>query len=244
MTKVYAHRGYSGRFPENTMLAFKEAAKTGCYGIELDVQLTKDGQLVVIHDERIDRTTDGTGYVRDYTLEELRRFNAAASWNGKFGFQPIPTFEEYCQWAAGEKLVTNIELKTGVYYYEGIEEKTLEMVRKYGLTDRVLFSSFLHSSITILRKLAPEIKCGALVENDGLGNPGYSCEKMAFQCFHPGWMCLPKEDVDSCKAHGIELNVWTVNDMDVLERLVEWEVDGLISNFPAVCMAYVESRRK
>lgn len=244
MTKVYAHRGYSGRFPENTMLAFKEAAKTGCYGIELDVQLTKDGQLVVIHDERIDRTTDGTGYVRDYTLEELRRFNAAASWNGKFGFQPIPTFEEYCQWAAGEKLVTNIELKTGVYYYEGIEEKTLEMVRKYGLTDRVLFSSFLHSSITILRKLAPEIKCGALVENDGLGNPGYYCEKMNFQCFHPGWMCLPKEDVDSCKSHGIELNVWTVNDMDVLERLVEWEVDGLISNFPAVCMAYVESRRK
>ena len=226
------------------MLAFKEAAKTGCYGIELDVQLTKDGQLVVIHDERIDRTTDGTGYVRDYTLEEIRRFNAAASWNGKFGFQPIPTFEEYCQWAAGEKLVTNIELKTGVYYYEGIEEKTLEMVRKYGLTDRVLFSSFLHSSITILRKLAPEIKCGALVENDGLGNPGYYCEKMDFQCFHPGWMCLPKEDVDSCKAHGIELNVWTVNDMDVLERLVEWEVDGLISNFPAVCMAYVESRRK
>lgn len=244
MTKVYAHRGYSGRFPENTMLAFKEAAKTGCYGIELDVQLTKDGQLVVIHDERIDRTTDGTGYVRDYTLEEIRRFNAAASWNGKFGFQPIPTFEEYCQWAAGEKLVTNIELKTGVYYYEGIEEKTLEMVRKYGLTDRVLFSSFLHSSITILRKLAPEIKCGALVENDGLGNPGYYCDKMDFQCFHPGWMCLPKEDVDSCKAHGIELNVWTVNDMDVLERLVEWEVDGLISNFPAVCMAYVESRRK
>ena len=244
MTKVYAHRGYSGRFPENTMLAFKEAAKTGCYGIELDVQLTKDGQLVVIHDERIDRTTDSTGYVRDYTLEEIRRFNAAASWNGKFGFQPIPTFEEYCQWEAGEKLVTNIELKTGVYYYEGIEEKTLEMVRKYGLTDRVLFSSFLHSSITILRKLAPEIKCGALVENDGLGNPGYYCEKMDFQCFHPGWMCLPKEDVDSCKAHGIELNVWTVNDMDVLERLVEWEVDGLISNFPAVCMAYVESRRK
>lgn len=244
MTKVYAHRGYSGRFPENTMLAFREAAKTGCYGIELDVQLTKDGQLVVIHDERIDKTTDGTGYVRDYTLEQLRGFNAAASWNGKFGFQPIPTFEEYCQWAAGEKLVTNIELKTGVYYYEGIEEKTLEMVRKYGLTDRVLFSSFLHSSITILRKLAPEIKCGALVENDGLGNPGYYCEKMDFQCFHPGWMCLPKEDVDSCKAHGIELNVWTVNDMDVLERLVEWEVDGLISNFPAVCMAYVESRRK
>ena len=92
--KVYAHRGYSGRYPENTMLAFKEAEKTGCYGIELDVQLTKDGEVVIIHDERVDRTTDGTGWVRDFTLEELNKLNAAAVWNGKYGFEPIPTLEE------------------------------------------------------------------------------------------------------------------------------------------------------
>jgi glycerophosphoryl diester phosphodiesterase len=241
MIKVYAHRGYSGRYPENTMLAFRKAVEVGADGIELDVQLTKDGQLVVIHDEAIDRTTDGTGFVRDYTLEELRKFNAAATWEGKFGFEPIPTFEEYCAWAAGEKIITNIELKTGVWYYENIEEKTLEMVRAHGLTDRVLFSSFNHSSIAALRQLAPEIKCGALVEKDGLGNPGFYCTKHDFQCFHPGWMCLPKEDMDSCKANGIEVNVWTVNDMDVLLRLVEWGVDGLITNYPPVCLAYVKS---
>ena len=79
--KVYAHRGYSGRYPENTMLAFKEAKKTGCYGIELDVQLTKDGEVVIIHDERVDRTTDGTGWVRDFTLEELKKLNAV-NWIG------------------------------------------------------------------------------------------------------------------------------------------------------------------
>ena len=244
MIKVYAHRGYSGRYPENTMLAFRKAAEVGADGIELDVQLTKDDQLVVFHDETIDRVTDGTGNVRDYTLEELQKFNAAATWNGAFGFQQIPTFEEYCAWAAGEKLITNVEIKSGVYYYENIEEKTLAMVRKYNLSDRILFSSFNHCSIAILRRLAPEIKCGALVENDGLGNPGFYCEKNDFQCFHPGWMCLPKEDVDSCKAHGIELNVWTVNDMDKLERLVEWGVDGLITNFPPVCMSYVKSLGK
>lgn len=244
MTKVYAHRGYSGRYPENTMLAFREAAKTGTDGIELDVQLTKDGQVVVIHDETIDRTTDGTGWVKDYTLEELRKFNAAANWNGKFGFEPIPTFEEYCQWAAGEKIITNIEIKTGVYYYDSIEEKTLELVRKYGLSDRVIFSSFLHSSITILRQLAPDIPCGALVEYDGLHNSGYYCNKMGYQAFHPGWKCLPKEDVDSCKEYGIALNVWTVNDMDVLERLVEWGVDGLITNYPPVCLAYLKDKQK
>ena len=240
MIKVYAHRGYSGRYPENTMLAFREAAKTGAYGIELDVQCTRDGEVVIIHDETIDRTTDGTGWVKDYTLEELRKFNASKNWP-EYGFQPIPTLEEYCQWAAGEKLVTNIEIKTGVYYYDEIEEKTLAIIRKYGLTDRIIFSSFLHSSITILRKLAPEIKCGALVEYDGLHNSGYYCKKMDFQCFHPGWKCLPKEDVDSCKANGIELNVWTVNDMDVLQRLVDWEVDGLITNYPPTCLAYLKS---
>lgn len=244
MTKVYAHRGYSGRYPENTMLAFREAEKTGCGGIELDVQLTKDGQVVVIHDETIDRTTDGTGHVIDFTLEELRKFNAAARWEGKFGFEPIPTFEEYCAWAAGTDIFTNIEIKTGIYFYEAIEEKTLELIRKYGLTDRVMFSSFNHSSISILRKLAPEIPCGALVEHDGLRNPGYYCEKMDFQAFHPGWKCLPKEDVDSCKAHGIQLNIWTVNDMDNLERLVEWGVDGLITNYPPVCLAYLAAKNK
>ena len=143
--KVFGHRGYSGMYPENTMLSFQKAADTGCYGIELDVQLTKDGQLVVIHDETIDRTTDGTGAVVDYTFEELRRFDASAIKGGTHGFQPIPSFEEYCEWVKDRDLVTNIEIKSGVYYYEDIEEKTVEMVRRFGLTDRVLFSSFNHA---------------------------------------------------------------------------------------------------
>ena len=128
--KVYAHRGYSGRYPENTMMAFRKAAETGCDGIELDVQLTKDGVVVVIHDEKIDRTTDGAGYVKDYTSEELRKFNAAVLFPEVTDFQSVPTFDEYCAWVAGTGLVTNIEIKTGKYYYEEIEKKTLEIVRK------------------------------------------------------------------------------------------------------------------
>ena len=139
--KVYAHRGYSGKYPENTMLAFKEAAKTGCDGIELDVQLTKDGKVVVIHDEAVDRTTDGSGKVKDFTYQELARLNAANLYEGKYGFCGIPLFEDYCKWAAGQDLVTNIELKTGVYYYEELEEKTLELVRKYGLEEKVFYES-------------------------------------------------------------------------------------------------------
>ena len=241
--KVYAHRGYSGKYPENTMLAFKKAAETGCDGIELDVQLTSDGQVVIIHDEKIDRTTDGTGNVKDYTLEELKKFNAAESWNGKYGFEPIPTLEEYFQWVKDTDLVTNIEIKSGVYYYEELEEKTLALVRKYGLEKKIIFSSFLHSSITLLRKLAPEIPCGALVEYENLGNPGYYCEKFDFQYYHPGMKALTEEMVQSCKGHNIPLNVWTINDMGALEQLYEWGCEGVISNFPGVCRGWLDSKQ-
>ena len=150
--KVYAHRGYSGLYPENTMLAFEKAAETGCDGIELDVQLTKDGTVVVIHDETVDRTTWGTGRVLDYTHEELRKLDASRLFGDRYGFCPIPSFEEYCSWAAGQNLVTNIEIKTGVYYYEELEKKTLEIVRKYGLEDRVFYSSFNHMSLVRIKE--------------------------------------------------------------------------------------------
>ena len=101
-------------YPENTMLAFKKAAETGCDGIELDVQLTKDQVVVIIHDENIDRTTDGAGMVRDYTYEELKKFNAGVLFPDITDFQPIPTFEEYCAWVADTGLETNIEIKTGI----------------------------------------------------------------------------------------------------------------------------------
>ena len=114
IVKIYAHRGYSGFYPENTMLAFQKAWEAGSDGIELDVQLTKDGELVVIHDETLDRTTDHTGRVCDYTLEELKTCNAAAKSSYANTFMTIPTFEEYCAWAATTNLVTNIEIKSSV----------------------------------------------------------------------------------------------------------------------------------
>ena len=241
--KVYAHRGYSGKYPENTMLAFRKAAETGCDGIEMDVQLTKDGEVVIIHDERIDRTTDGTGFVRDYTLEELRKFNAGAIKGDACGFEPIPTLEEYCRWAKDQNLVTNIEIKSGVYYYAELEEKTLALVRKYGLEKKIIFSSFNHTSIALLRRLAPEIPCGALVEHEGLGNAGYYCEKYDFQYYHPGFKGLDAGTVKNCKEHNIPINVWTVNDMGTLEQLYEWGCEGAISNYPGVCMGWLDSKK-
>lgn len=240
--KVYAHRGYSGRYPENTMLAFKKAAETGCFGIELDVQLTKDGEIVIIHDEAVDRTTDHHGLVKDFSLAELKTFNASAAWKGRYGFEPIPTLEEYCQWVKETGLVTNIEIKSGVYYYEDLEEKTLEMVRRFGLEDRILFSSFNHSSITLLRRLAPDIPCGALMEGAGIGNPGYYCQKYGYRYYHPGLKGISEETVRNCREHNVLLNVWTVNDMGTLELLYDYGCEGVFSNYPGICQSWLDGR--
>lgn len=236
--KIYAHRGYSGKYPENTMLAFRKAAECGSDGIELDVQLTKDGKLVVIHDETIDRTTDGTGFVRDYTYEELSRFDAGAIKGGAFGFCPIPLFEEYCAWAAGEQLITNIEIKSNVFYYEGLEEKTIEMVRKFGLEDRVVISSFNHMSVIKVKQLDAGIKTGALVSQAALGNIGYYCGQFQIPYYHPHVRLLTGEIVEDCRRRGIGINTWTVNDMEMLEKVAGWDCDGLITNYPEVCLRY------
>ena len=172
MMKVFGHRGYSGMYPENTMLSFQKAAETGCYGIELDVQLTKDGRLVVIHDETIDRTTDGTGAVVDYTFEELRRFDASAIKGGKHGFQPIPSFEEYCEWVKDQDLVTNIEIKSGVYYYEDIEEKTVEDISLNYLATLLLETAELPMTayqqyLTELHKTLPVITTLGYMDAEG-----------------------------------------------------------------------------
>jgi len=226
------------------MLAFRKAVETGCYGIEMDVQLTKDGEVVIIHDELIDRTTDGKGAVKSYTLAELKKFNAAAVWDGVHGFCEIPTLREYCEWVKDLDIVTNIEIKSGVFYYEEQEEKTLALVREYGLEKKVIFSSFNHSSITLLRRLAPEIPCGALVEHEGLGNAGYYCAKYGYQYYHPGFKGLTEEVVKNCRENNIPLNVWTVNDMGTLEQLYDWGCEGVISNYPGVCVGWLESRSR
>ena len=108
MTRNFAHRGYSGKYPENTMLAFRKAVEAGADGIELDVQLTRDGEPVIIHDELVDRTTDGTGRVKDFTLAELQALDASYIYTGQYGRNPIPTLREYCELVKDLPIVTNI----------------------------------------------------------------------------------------------------------------------------------------
>lgn len=232
--KIFAHRGYSGRYPENTMLAFRKAAETGCHGIELDVHKTRDGRLVIIHDELVDRTTDGHGRVCDMSYDELRSLNAAKLFPQLTDFEPIPSLEEYLDWVKGTGLITNIEIKTDNVYYPGIEKDVCDTVRAFGLEDRVIYSSFNHISARRAKELAPSVEVGALVERENFVRvfPGYYCRENGFDCWHPCITMLDDENVRDCRENGIKINVWTVNDIDGLEKARRYKLDSIITNYP------------
>ncbi len=140
---VWAHRGASGYAPENTLIAFSKAVEMGAFGVELDVQLTKDGQVVVVHDEWLDRVSNGSGFVKDHTLEELKALN----FNGAFpscDYAQLPTFEEVLQLLAPSGLMIDIELKTAVFNYPNLANLTMDLVEKYEMREKVIYSSFKH----------------------------------------------------------------------------------------------------
>lgn len=234
---ICAHRGFSENYPENTMIAFRKAIEAGANGIEFDVQKTKDGVLVIMHDERVDRTTNGTGHLKDFTLKELKDLEIA--YDG--ATERVPTLEEYFELVKDLKdFTTNIELKTGVELYEGIEEETVEMIRAYGLTDRVIISSFNHRSLQAVKRVAPEIPVGALTECQLVDGPNY-VKRAGFEFIHPSAYGLTKEIVDAYHAEGIGVNVWTLNAYPYdIQKLVDMGVDGLIQNDPVFMRSVAE----
>ena len=248
---IWAHSGCSMMNPENTLLAFKKAAELeGITGIEFDVQLTRDGEIVVIHDERVDRTTDGTGNVRDYTLAELKKLSIA----GDDDSYRIPTLREvlellkpYCV-NKGQKL--NIELKNSVVRYEGMEQKVIDMVSEFNLEDYVVYSSFNHDSIGLVRQLKADADVAYLAGDyhrcmDGI-------RKYGGTTIHPAQWGMPvnKTDVEAIQKAGMRVRMWngseplygqcrTLPDMDLREycRL------GATDIFTNVPERYCGSRR-
>ncbi|MCY8278315.1 glycerophosphodiester phosphodiesterase family protein, partial [Bacillus inaquosorum] len=154
MTKIFAHRGASGQFPENTMLAFEKGIEAGADGIELDVQLTKDGRIVVIHDERLDRTTSLKGFVKDTAYDVIKTANAAANHNQMDNDIKVPLLEDVLSWAEKKNFLINIELKNSVIRYEGMEEKVLKAVKRFNIEERIILSTFNHESLALCARLA------------------------------------------------------------------------------------------
>ena len=235
MVQIFAHRGFSGYYPENTMLAFQKVAEeTVADGIELDIQLTKDGEIVIMHDEMLDRTTNGSGWLKDHTLEELKMLSVGVNVKGFFPRQTIPTLREYFTWLKTTKLITNIELKTSYFEYEGIEEKLIAMVKEFGLEDQIWYSSFNHYTVARIKNLMPEAKCGLLTDTWLMNIGEYAASQGAASVNARTYFCAKEGVAADLHAHNIALQAWTPNDAEMMQELVDAGVDVLITNYPDI----------
>ncbi len=223
MTKNYAHRGFSGKYPENTMIAFEKAIEIGADGIETDVQLTKDGVPVICHDFSIDRCSNGTGSVSEYTFEYLRTL--------EFGGQKIPTLDETLALFAPSKLGVNIEIKNDFGRFPGIEEKVVALVQKYQMQKRVIISSFDHATVLRCRALDPSIDIGFLYECY-YQEMGDYCARNGVKNAHPNWRKLDEKSIANLRKNGCRINAWTVNEEADIRRLIDLGFDIIIGNNP------------
>lgn len=229
-TKIWAHRGSSGFAPENTIPAFEVAKELDIDGIELDVQMTKDGELVVIHDETINRTSDGKGWVKDMTLEQLRQYNFAKN-KPAFGFVTIPTLREVYELFQDTDYVINVELKTSVIPYD-IEEKVHELTVEMGMENQVIYSSFSHASILKMQQYVTKEQTAFLFCDGWLDAASYGAAHNV-QALHPDMTYLELEKtVEECHQNGMKVHVWTVNEEEHALKLHDMGVDAIITNHP------------
>lgn len=239
-TKVWAHRGASGYAPENTLEAFELAVNQKADGVELDVQLSKDGELVVIHDEIIDRVTDGKGNVRDYTLKELKAFRANRT-HPEYKNAVIPTLAEVYDLLKPTELTINVELKTGIYFYQNIEEKLLKLTRDLGMEERVWYSSFNHTTLVRLKELDPGVRTGVLYA-DGILNAWDYAKALGADALHPALynMQFPGY-LEKSRALGLATHVWTVDQEEYMTALVRADVEAIITDYPDKAIKAVQS---
>lgn len=229
----FAHRGDSSNFPENTMLSFKEAIKKGADGIELDVHKTRDNELVVIHDETVDRTYLGRGYVKDYSLKEL---SVLKSRSRKFRNNKecyIPTLIEVLELIKDTGLILNIEIKNDLIKYNNIEEDVIELVKKYQMMDRVIISSFNHESLLKCKEICSEIKTGMLYSSQ-IENFDAYVKKYKVDALHPSFFLVSEEYIKQAHQNNLQVNVYTVNIPELMKMLIRWDIDGIITDCPSI----------
>lgn len=227
----FAHRGSSKVCPENTMAAFRKALEQGATGIETDVQLTKDGHMVLIHDETLGRTTDGTGWVKDHTLNELKELDAGSWFHPDFRGERIPHLDELLELVKDTGTIVNLELKNGAVPYEGLEEKVIARVKDDGLSGRVVISSFNHYSLLLCKRLAPEIRTGILYM-EGLYEPWAYADTLHADALHAYHVAVLPEFVAAARAAGKAYHPFTVNDPNEMLRLLQAGVEGIITDYP------------
>ena len=239
MTKIFAHRGSKGTHPENTRASFKEAVRVGSDGIELDVHLTKDGHLVVIHDETVDRTTNGTGEIRNLTLAEIKAMDAGSWFHNKYAGEKIPTLEEVLLLLTelGFNGQLNIELKTDVIQYKGLVEKCLALQSAKDWPFAIVYSSFNPYTLVELKEANPSQEIGLLFESKEWADKGDAM--LEKESYHPDLKLL--DWAIEWNRNQLPLRVWTVNEDTDINRCFELQIEAIFTDYPEKALQLKEN---
>ncbi|WP_034550382.1 glycerophosphodiester phosphodiesterase [Carnobacterium funditum] len=235
-TEIIAHRGSKGTHPENTLIAFEEAIRVGSDGIELDVHLTSDGNVVVIHDETVNRTSNGEGLVRNFSLEELKMLDMGSWFNSNYKMCSIPSLQEVVDLLNQTQFkgLLNIELKTNKYAYKGIEKKVLDILRKQSNAFSVVFSSFNYQSLIRLKKIDEKAEIALLFEDYG-ENRTLLNQRILVEMWHPSLEWFKSVDLDQTSK--VPVRLWTINSEEDLIYCFNKKVTGIFTDFPKKAIA-------
>jgi glycerophosphoryl diester phosphodiesterase len=230
---ILGHRGASQHAPENTLPAFQLAAQQGADGIELDVQLSRDGEVIIMHDFSVDKTTNGQGKVKEKTLAELKALDAGRYFSNQFAGTTIPTLSELFM-VMGPVLLYNIELKTTSFNDQGLEVEVIRLIEDYNLQDRAMVSSFNPFALMRAYRINPKIKRGLL----WAPNLSFYLRRQLFRnlakpdMFHPYWGATTLGLVKKEHEQGILVNVWTCNEPEAMQRMIKMGVDAIMTDRP------------
>jgi glycerophosphoryl diester phosphodiesterase len=230
---IFAHRGDLTHAPENTLPSFQQALQKGADGVELDAKLTVDGQVIVIHDMTVDRTTNGKGRVASFKLDDIRKLDAGTWFNEKFGGTKVPMLAEVFELVGKDKLI-NIELTNYSTPRDGLVLKVCELIKRHNIQKQILFSSFLPSNLKIAAQTLPEIPRGLLAMPGlvGLWARSFGFMFGEYQALHPHISSTSREQIQRVHRLNRRVHVWTANSPEELNRLKEWGVDGIFTDDP------------
>lgn len=223
---IVGHRGASGLAPENTLAAFQIAIDLGIDGIELDVQRSADGELVVFHDDNLERTSNGTGLLREKAWSELQKLDAGSWFGAQFAGEGIPSLRQVFERCRQHPLIIHIELKDP-FLFAGIEREVIDLIHEFGFVSRCQIRSFDHEALHRVYELAPEIAISELWYHQ-LPNEGEN----RFKTINAYYAHYDAASIEALHQRGLKATAWTVNDLDVAKTLIEAGIDGLTSDYP------------
>lgn len=227
---VIGHRGAMGHAPENTMASLQKGYELQANIVEIDIQMSKDRELVVIHDGDVSRTTNGKGHIRDMTIEDIRSLEAGSHFDSAFNGEKIPILREVLSWAK-DKIPLAIEIKGDPRPAEGIEEKLITLLQEYDMIDRVMVISFHHTSLKLLKEMEPSVATGILYFAE-LVDTVAAARAAKADSIHPTWQYCTTSMIEEAHRAGLNVCAWIVDAEDEMKHLIRMGIDSIGSNYP------------